>query len=141
LPARNVLGGEASDFTPWLHLQDNLDVLGRALGLDDLTAGSTEHNVLGKRLDILASATDEDGQEVPVCIENQYGTSDASHLGRLVAYLAQQERGGPSGSSSGRTTPSPPPSASSIGHRRPRSATTSSRCALPMARPAATRCT
>ena len=52
-----------------------------------------EHNVLGKRLDILATALDESGEEVAVCIENQYGMSDPDHLGRLIAYLAQHERG------------------------------------------------
>lgn len=91
--AKEVLGGEASDFTPWLQQAMNLEVLGAALSLDELTAVATEHNVLGKRLDILARALDEDGEEIPVCIDNQYGMSDASHLGRLIAYLAQQERG------------------------------------------------
>lgn len=93
LTAREVLGGEASDFTPWLVRHDSLEILGRSLKLDDLTPVMPEHNVLGKRLDILARAIDEDGDEIPVCIENQYGTSDPNHLGRLIAYLAQQERG------------------------------------------------
>jgi hypothetical protein len=67
--------------------------LGTALRLEDLRAVTTEHNVLGKRLDILAAATDENGEEVAVCIENQYGMSDADHLGRLIAYLPQHDRG------------------------------------------------
>lgn len=93
LPAKEVLGGEATDFTPWLRQDASLEILGRALRLDELTAVAAEHNVLGKRLDILARALDENGEEVPVCIENQYGITDADHLGRLIAYLAQQERG------------------------------------------------
>lgn len=93
LPAKQVLGGEASDFTPWLRQDSSLEILGQALKLEDLIAVSVEHNVLGKRLDILARALDENGEEVPVCIENQYGMTDADHLGRLIAYLAQQERG------------------------------------------------
>jgi hypothetical protein len=93
LSAREVLGGEASDFTPWLQLPENLEALGVALKLDDLTATASEHNVLGKRLDILATASDEEGDEIAVCIENQYGTYDGDHLGRLIAYLAQHERG------------------------------------------------
>ncbi len=93
LSAREVLGGEASDFTPWLQLPESMEALGRALKLEELTAISAEHNVLGKRLDILATAIDENGEEIPVCIENQYGTADADHLGRLIAYLAQQDRG------------------------------------------------
>lgn len=93
IPARDVLGGEASDFTPWLQQPESMSVLGTALKLEDLRAISVEHNVHGKRLDILAQATDENGEDIPVCIENQYGESDADHLGRLIAYLAQQERG------------------------------------------------
>jgi hypothetical protein len=93
LPAKAVLGGEATDFTPWLQQPSSLAILGDALKLEDLTAVAAEHNVLGKRLDILATALDESGEEVAVCIENQYGMSDPDHLGRLIAYLAQHERG------------------------------------------------
>jgi hypothetical protein len=93
LPAKVVLGGEASDFTPWLQLPESMAILGAALKLEELTSVAAEHNVLGKRLDILASALDENGEEVAVCIENQYGMSDPDHLGRLIAYLAQHERG------------------------------------------------
>lgn len=93
LAAKEVLGGEASDFTPWLQKPDSMQILGDALKLEDLTAVAAEHNVLGKRLDILAQALDENGNEIPVCIENQYGMSDADHLGRLIAYLAQEGRG------------------------------------------------
>ncbi|MEQ1874617.1 MAG: hypothetical protein ABL953_12920 [Ilumatobacteraceae bacterium] len=67
LPAKSVLGGEASDFTPWLQQESSLAILGRALKLEDLMAVTAEHNVLGKRLGILARALDENGEEVPVC--------------------------------------------------------------------------
>lgn len=93
LPASQVLGTEAGDFTPWLSGGIEMAMLGTALNLEDLTAVATEHNIFGKRLDILASAIDENGEEIPVCIENQYGVADADHLGRLIAYLSQHERG------------------------------------------------
>lgn len=93
LSAKEVLGGEASEFTPWLLRPESMQILGGALKLEDLSAVTAELNVLGKRLDILATALDENGDEVPVCIENQYGMSDASHLGRLIAYLAHQGKG------------------------------------------------
>jgi len=93
LAAKDVLGGEASDFTPWLMQQESMNILAAALKLDDLTPVAAELNVLGKRLDILATAQDENGEDIAVCIENQYGMSDASHLGRLIAYLANQGRG------------------------------------------------
>ena len=91
LPARDVLGGEASHFTPWL--AENLDILAEAIGLSELSLIETEVGVIEKRLDILASGVDEDGNERPVIIENQYGISNHRHLGQLVTYLAQQERG------------------------------------------------
>jgi hypothetical protein len=93
LNAKEVLGGEASDFTPWLLRPESMQILGGALKLEDLSAVTAELNVLGKRLDVLATALDENGDEVPVCIENQYVMSDASHLGRLIAYLAHQGMG------------------------------------------------
>ena len=93
LSAKEVLGGEASEFTPWLLRPESMQILGGALKLEELSAVTAELNVLGKRLDILATALDENGDEVPVCIENQYGMSDASHLGRLIAYLAHQGKG------------------------------------------------
>ena len=84
---RSCPRGEASHFTPWL--ADNLDILADALGLAELTLVETESDVAGNRLDILATGTDEDGDERPVAIENQYGISDHKHLGQLVTYLAQ----------------------------------------------------
>ncbi len=91
MAARDVLGGEASHFTPWL--AENLDILADALGLAELTLVETESDVAGNRLDILATGIDDDGDARPVAIENQYGISDHRHLGQLVTYLAQQGAG------------------------------------------------
>lgn len=91
LPAREILGGEASDFTPWLAA--NLDLLAEALGLTDLTLEGTEQSVQGKSLDILARGVDQDDNEVVVAIENQYGVTDHRHLGQLITYLAQYGHG------------------------------------------------
>lgn len=91
LPASFVLASEALHFTPWLAA--NLELLGRALGLEELELVGTEHDVLDKRLDILASAVDLEGGTVPVVVENQYGRTDHGHLGQLLTYLAQQGRG------------------------------------------------
>lgn len=85
--AGEVLGGEASHFTPWL--AEHLDLLGAALGIEGLELVSTESNVAGKRLDVLAAMGEEqDGEMVGVAIENQYGTSEHGHLGQLVTYVA-----------------------------------------------------
>ncbi len=87
LSAKDVVGYEASGFTPWL--ANNLDMLGQALGLDSLVLREVEADVQGKSLDILADGVDQDGNTFPVIIENQYGATDHRHLGQLVTYLAQ----------------------------------------------------
>jgi hypothetical protein len=91
LSASGVLGHEASVFTPWL--SRNLDLLGSALGLTELVLERTEQSVQGKSLDILATGTDQDDNEFPVLIENQYGETNHRHLGQLITYMAQYERG------------------------------------------------
>jgi hypothetical protein len=91
LNARDVLPGEASHFTPWL--AENIDLLASAVGLAELTVVDTEVAVHEKRLDILASGIDGDGNEIPVIIENQYGITDHRHLGQIITYLAQQQHG------------------------------------------------
>lgn len=89
--ARDVLPGEASDFTPWL--AENIDLLASAVGLAELTVVDTEVAVHEKRLDILATGIDGDGNDIPVVIENQYGVTDHRHLGQIITYLAQQQHG------------------------------------------------
>jgi hypothetical protein len=91
LPVSSVLKNEAAQFTPWL--ASNLDLLGDALGLQDLALVGTEHDVMDKRLDILAECVGIEGATIPVVIENQYGKTDHSHLGQLITYLSQQGRG------------------------------------------------
>jgi hypothetical protein len=91
LNARDVLPGEASHFTPWL--AENIDLLASAVGLAELSVVDTEVAVQEKRLDILASGIDGDGNEIPVIIENQYGVTDHRHLGQIITYLAQQQHG------------------------------------------------
>ena len=72
---------EAHDFTPWL--AENLDRLSEAIGVD-LDAETTEAPVGQFAGDILA--TGPEGQSV--LIENQLESSDHSHLGQIMTYLA-----------------------------------------------------
>jgi hypothetical protein len=74
---------EASEFTPWLAEQDNLEALAQALGLSELELVATEHWVGDFKLDILC--TDGDQQ---VVIENQLAETDHKHLGQILAYAA-----------------------------------------------------
>jgi hypothetical protein len=72
---------EAHDFTPWL--ADNLDRIGRAIGLD-LVLEATERPVGSFSADILAKTTEGH----MVVVENQLHRSDHSHLGQLITYAA-----------------------------------------------------
>ncbi|GAA4717305.1 DUF4268 domain-containing protein [Pedococcus ginsenosidimutans] len=71
---------EPHDFTPWLleHAED----LSFELGLD-LELEGREHRVGKFSLDIIGS---EVGTGRRVIIENQFGNTDHSHLGQLLAY-------------------------------------------------------
>lgn len=89
---RSVLPNEAHHFTPWI--AENLDMLADVIGLDDLQAEATEWSVDEFRLDVLATGRDADGDEIVVVIENQYGSTDHDHLGKLVTYAARAEATG-----------------------------------------------
>ena len=78
---RRVWPKEATDFTPWL--EENISVLGAALGMD-LEVQAREAPVGAYLLDLLAS----DGRGRTVVIENQLGSTDHSHLGQLLTYMA-----------------------------------------------------
>jgi hypothetical protein len=87
VPLSQVLGGpEHSHMTP--ALAANLSVLDEPLACWMSTdEAQVEVNLLDRYLDILATAEiPETGEEVQVAIENQYGTADADHFGRLVGW-------------------------------------------------------
>ena len=81
---RTIWTSEPQQFTPWLAKQDNLDILGAALGLE-LEPESVEKEVGSFRADIVCKdiATDS-----PVLIENQLEQTDHEHLGKLLTYAA-----------------------------------------------------
>lgn len=76
--------GEASHFTPWLALPDNIDLLGNAIGLE-LEVLHQEHAVGLFRADIVCADT-ASGRKV--LVENQFGKTDHTHLGQLLTYAA-----------------------------------------------------
>lgn len=64
---RTVWPHEALDFTPWLSQDDNISLLGDALGID-ISVDETESNVGDFYVDIFAS---EIGTNRKIIIENQ----------------------------------------------------------------------
>jgi hypothetical protein len=83
VPLREAWKHEASDFTPWLAEDDNLQALAEALGISELELVATEHWVGDFKLDILCT---DGGQQV--LIENQLEETDHKHLGQILAYAA-----------------------------------------------------
>ena len=81
---RQVWPHEAKDFTPWLAEEENMNLLGDALGLD-ITADETESDVGDFSVDILAT---ENGTGRKVIIENQLADTNHDHLGKLITYAS-----------------------------------------------------
>ena len=81
---RNMWKSEPGDFTPWLANEDNIKLLGDAIGVD-LEVEAQEKNVGLYRADILCKDT-ATGQWV--LIENQLERTDHHHLGQLMTYAA-----------------------------------------------------
>lgn len=76
---KNVFSSEDKDFTVWL--SKNLSKL-KPFIKSEIISYETEKNIEGKFLDILA--IDQEGRKV--AIENQFGTSDSDHLGKIISY-------------------------------------------------------
>jgi hypothetical protein len=84
---RQVWGNEASDFTPWLALEENLKLLGETVGIE-LELEAQEAEVGPFRADLLCKNTADDSW---VLIENQLERTDHLHLGQLLTYAAGLE--------------------------------------------------
>ncbi len=81
---RNIWKDEARDFTPWLAEDENLSILGEALGLE-LELIETEQTVGSYSADIVCDDVRTDRK---VLIENQLEKTDHSHLGQIFTYAA-----------------------------------------------------
>ena len=73
---------EASDFTPWLAREENIEKLSLALGLE-LQVENIEVSVGPYSADILAKDV---GSDRYVVIENQLKKTNHDHLGKLITY-------------------------------------------------------
>lgn len=83
LPLRTIWKHEALDFTQWLALPENLELLAETIGVDLINA-ETEVGVGQFNVDILAE--DENGHKV--VIENQLESTNHDHLGKLITYAS-----------------------------------------------------
>lgn len=81
---RHIWASEAIDFTPWLAREDNLALLGEALGID-LELEAQEKAVGPFRADILCK---DIGTGAWVLVENQLERTDHVHLGQLLTYAS-----------------------------------------------------
>lgn len=81
---REVWPHEALDFTPWLAEEENITLLGDAVGLE-ITVDETESSVGDFNVDIFASET---GTDRKIIIENQLEDTNHDHLGKLITYAS-----------------------------------------------------
>jgi len=81
---KDVWCHEATDFTPWLALEQNIALLGETLGLD-LEVEAQEKAVGPFRADILCKDSQTNSW---VLIENQLERTDHSHLGQVLTYAS-----------------------------------------------------
>lgn len=84
LELRDIWASESSDFTPWLAKEDNIALLGDAIGID-LEVESQEKSVGPFRADILARDINTNHY---VLIENQLELTNHNHLGQIMTYAA-----------------------------------------------------
>ena len=84
VPLRKIWPHEAQDFTRWMAEEENLALLGEAVGID-LELQETEPAVGGFSADIYAT---EAGTGRKIIIENQLEDTNHDHLGKIITYAA-----------------------------------------------------
>jgi Domain of unknown function (DUF4268) len=85
VPLRKVWTDEARLFTPWLELEENLELLAESLGLPPLQQKFREHSIGRFAADLICQIGDTADH---LLIENQVEMSDHRHLGQLLTYIA-----------------------------------------------------
>lgn len=85
VPLCDVWPKEASDFTPWLAKPENMEKLGKTIGIS-FGPAIQEVSVGVYRADIFT--TEQGTEERRVIIENQYGQTNHDHLGKIITYAS-----------------------------------------------------
>ena len=88
VPLRDVWSSESDDFSPWLAIDDNIAILGDAIGAT-LEVVAQEQQVGRFKADLLC--LDTVATDRKVLIENQLDRTDHKHLGQLMTYAAGLE--------------------------------------------------
>ncbi|MCV7367727.1 DUF4268 domain-containing protein [Mycolicibacterium duvalii] len=83
MPLREVWKHEALDFTQWLAIPENIQLLSEVIGVE-IVETQSEVGVGQFFVDILA--TDENDRRI--VIENQLAPTDHDHLGKIITYAA-----------------------------------------------------
>lgn len=81
---RTIWPHEANDFTPWLAEEENIAILGDAIGME-ISADEIEGTVGDFSVDIVAT---EIGTARKIVIENQLEDTNHDHLGKLITYAS-----------------------------------------------------
>lgn len=87
VPLREIWKHEEQDFTPWL--LENIDQLASLIGIeiDDVTRETAVGDYTADLVGTEPTTSD------PVVIENQFGSTDHDHLGKLLTYAAGIDAG------------------------------------------------
>ena len=81
---RKVRKNEAADSTPWLASPEGIEMLGAAIELE-LELRETEKPIGRFSADLVCGVPESDKV---VLVENQFGTTDHDHLGKMLTYAA-----------------------------------------------------
>lgn len=81
---RKVWNNEARDFTPWLAEDENIELLGDAIGIE-ITDCETESKIGDFNVDIYAK---ENNTGRKIIIENQLEDTNHKHLGQIITYAS-----------------------------------------------------
>lgn len=81
---RTIWKHEARDFSKWLAEEENLMLLGEAIGID-IVLEERESSVGGFSVDLFAT---EEGTNRKIIIENQLEDTNHDHLGKIITYAS-----------------------------------------------------